>query len=497
MPVGERTRHTLRVETPHLNKRELRALAEQEREFMRAFDSETTEKVEELRFGKRNYPGLNEFWTGIPVRQPEHVATGFVLSSTYPFMAANPMRPMGPAIGIELLSGRTLFHFDPWEWYLAEETGAPDILIMGAKRRGKSFWVKQWLLRSILFGRQFINVSDSKGEHGRVALAVGGDVIRLGDMGSTNRINPLDAPRTNANYQPEGHDQLVAQRRSAALASIVATLLPSGEGLSPAEYSAMEWALERDIVETSNRPTLSGVFEQLSHADTAGTAGFNGLVDAAARPMHSLRRVVKGDLAGMFETHTTVQLRRESPYTVFDTEAMAARGDTALALSQIVTNSWVTATISDKTSKRTYGLIREEGWRDMNSQAALEAHRLQLKLGGEYGIAMVMIVHEGGDFDAVGPEGSVERDLARNVMRGYANVISFRQPPQALHESARVMNFTKEQTGIISELARGQYLLRTGSRFFVVDSRPTATQREIDLFDTDSASRRAATEEEV
>ena len=71
----------------------------------------------------------------------------------------------------------------------------------------------------------------------------------------------------------------------------------------------------------------------------------------------------------------------------------------------------------------------------MKTKQALEAHQEQLKLSGEYGIAMVLIVHEGGDFDSVGPEGSEERELAKSLLRGYANRVCFWQPQSTLQNA--------------------------------------------------------------
>jgi hypothetical protein len=96
-----------------------------------------------------------------------------------------------------------------------------------------------------------------------------------------------------------------------------------------------------------------------------------------------------------------------------DTSELFQRSELVAQIAQVCTTSWVQAVISDRSSKRKRYLIREEGWRDMTSVQALQTYQQWLKLSRHYGIANVVILHKMGDLDAVGPEGSQERSLAR------------------------------------------------------------------------------------
>ena len=128
----------------------------------------------------------------------------------------------------------------------------------------------------------------------------------------------------------------------------------------------------------------------------------------------------------------------------------------------------------------------------MKTKQALESHQEQLKLSGEYGIAMVLIVHEGGDFDSVGPEGSQERELAKSLLRGYANRICFWQPQSTLQNAVEAGTYTEAEARAIASLTRGKFLVKIRSGSYVVDGTPTSTTWERTLFDTDAQMRARA-----
>lgn len=428
------------------------------------------------------------------VNRPKHSGTGYQLAAANPFAAAELYESAGPVIGLELQSGGRPFTFDPHVLYLRGLVTSPNLLVQGSLRRGKSFFVKRLVCLLSMFGRYAINTSDSKGEHGVVAEALGGQVIRIGGFGNNVRINPLERGQRYRNQADAAYEAMVRSNRRMVLQQIITQILPNRDDLEPREKSVLDWALEEEIQRTGDDPTIRGVWEVLQEVRDRPDLGFER-TDAGPL-IDSLRLLVSGELEGMFDGHSTVTLDPLSPYTVIDTYEMAQRGDLALAITQSVTNAWVQNTIADKTSGRRYFVIREEGWRDMNTVSALEAHRLQLKLSGEYGITMVMIVHEDGDFDAVGSEGSRARELAKGLLKGYANRITFMLPQAALKDAVRAGTYSQNEADMISVLDRGQFLVKLHSGSYLVDGRPTTTEWERHLFDTDQAMNSRATESE-
>lgn len=297
-------------------------------------------------------------------------------------------------------------------------------------------------------------------------------------------MNPLDRSVRHTGIADQAHEETVRTQRLNVMGMLVEQLTGQTQ-LTLRQVALIEWALGEVIARTNDHPTIRDMYDLLVEADTQAGKVPGVAADEALALSDALRRLVTGDLAGMFDTHSTVQLSPECPYTVIDTENMARRGDLALAVTNTVTNAWVQGLIADKHSGRKYFLLMEEGWRNLGTVSALESHRLQLKLSGELGIVMCLIVHEGGDFDAVGPEGSKERDLAQTLLKGYANVMSFFQPQMVVNESVAQGMFTPEEGQMIGALGRGMFLLKTHSQSYVVDGNPTTTAWEREVFNTD------------
>ncbi|MGJ0202760.1 hypothetical protein [Leucobacter sp. gxy201] len=476
----------LTLEQSGLSRQERKRLKRIYADALRDDDQVVKEEVEKLPIlaPMQFQPG---FWT-FPIRRPWHRATGYQLAAANTFAAADVHDAAGPVIGIDKNSGRA-FTLDPWELYLRGLVSSPNMLIQGSLRQGKSFFIKRLVTLLVEFGRLAINTSDSKGEHGVVAEEIGGATFKMGVFGSQIRLNALDAPEQRADESDHDYRARSKAGRTAVLQKIAGLLTPGERPITARESTILDWAVDEVVSETNDRPTIRAVWEKIG--SPALLEYGNGYFERGdARDLiDGLRRLVHGDLGGMFDTDSSVRLDPDSPYTVIDTFAIAQRGDQALGVTQAVTNAWVQNTISNKSAGRRYFLIREEGWADMRTKAALEEHRAQLKLSGEYGVAMVLIVHEGGDFDAVGAEGSQERELAKSLLRGYANRVSFYQNEETLKDAVARQMFTRAEADAIGSLRRGEFLVKMKSGSYVVDGNPLSTQWERDLFDTDRQMR--------
>ena len=201
-----------------------------------------------------------------------------------------------------------------------------------------------------------------------------------------------------------------------------------------------------------------------------------------------LRRFCEGDLAGLFEDASTIQLDDDVPMVVVDTSALFARGELAATCAQICTTNWIQAVISNKHARRTRYLVREEGWRDMTSVAALQAFRAWLKLSRDYGISVITLMHKVSDFDAVGGEGSEARSLAYSIFADISNKFIFQQAAAEQGRLVKDLGLPQSHARMVLDLPQGMFLARLGSRrVFVVDAFATSVQVERDLFSTDDA----------
>lgn len=430
---------------------------------------------------------ISRLFTGSEVSLPQHVGTGWEVACAAPFAVSDVPLISGPVLGLELTSGNTPFVLHPWNMYLNQIVSSPNILVMGSLRRGKSFIIKRLVSLMSLYGVYSINTSDVKGEHGVLAEALGGTVFRVGAFGSSVRVNPLSAGERHFGETAAEHQARLLSTRQNVLQMIAALLADESDiPVTPMQRAMLSWALDEVIRETNDHPTVRLVLEKLTQPGLETVRGGMFERSAAQQLLVLFDPLISGNLAGMFEDEGTITFDPTSPYTVFDTFAMEKRGDLALAITQTITNAWVQNTVSNKASGRRYMVIREEGWRDMKTLQALEAHELQLKLSGEFGITMVMIVHEAGDFDTGGEQ---ERNLARKLLRGYANTITFYQGDSTLRQAVAAGTLTQGEANVVSGLGRGEFLFKTGTRSWLIDGNPTTTEWERRVFDTDKAMR--------
>ena len=172
---------------------------------------------------------------------------------------------------------------------------------------------------------------------------------------------------------------------------------------------------------------------------------------------------------------------------VVDTSELFARGDLVAQLTQVCTTAWVQAVISDREARRTRYVIREEGWRDMSSLAALQMYQQWLKLSRHYGISNVVILHKMGDLDAVGDADSQERSLAYSVVGDIENKFIFRTNQQGATDLRVRLDLPAQHVEMARQLRQGQFIGYVGQFAYLVDTFATSTPWEYELFKTDDA----------
>lgn len=409
---------------------------------------------------------------------PAHRASSATLSAAYPFLVP-PSTGEGVPIGVDALAGG-VFGFDPWGLYNEGELTNPNVVLVGVVGAGKSALAKCLAYRSIAAGRRVYVPGDPKGEWSTLAREVGGIVVRLGP-GLPARLNPLDAPAT-----ADAHGD-----RLRRVGAIAATAL--GRDLRPAERSALDAALA--LVERDDQvPTLPPLVEALTAPDE-DEARRDGLtrdqrtldgVDLA----HALRRLVRGDLAGLFDGPTTDPLDPDAPLVVLDLSALGAEDD-ALAIAMTCASGWLEAALrpgnAGTTAKR--WVIYDEAWRLMRQPAVIRRLQAQWKLARALGVANLLVLHRLSDLDAVGPEGSEARALAAGLLADCSTRIVYRQESDQLSATATALGLTGPERDLLPALPRGTGLWKLPRRSHVVHHlvHPLET-----FVDTDHAMREEA-----
>jgi hypothetical protein len=427
----------------------------------------------------------------LPMRLPAHRATTANLQAIYPFIVETGLGADGVFIGRETGSGAS-FVYDPWHLYRQQVITNANILLAGVLGRGKSALAKTLAYRLVAFGVRAYVPGDPKGEWGVVARALGVEPMELG-RGLPTRLNPLDAGRRPAGLDDAGWTSEVRSRRISLLQALAETGL--GRRLTPAERNALYLALD-DVsrpdaaLARQQVPVLPEIVDALMHPtdDMARSIGFRTgaeLAIASRDAALELRRLVVGDLAGLFDGHTTHSLDFDAPIQVVDTSRLAG-DDTATALLMSCASAWMESAISDPSSGRRL-VVYDEAWRMMRVPALVRRMQAHWKLSRAWGIANLAVVHRLSDLGAVGDEGSEAVALARGLLADCSTRIIYGQETDQVPATASALGLTDVEAGLLPGLPVGRGLWKVGRRSFIVDHVLSATERA--LIDTDRRMR--------
>ena len=420
--------------------------------------------------------------TGSPMRVAAHRASSATLAGAYPFLAPAPS-DVGVYVGVDALTGGP-FCFDPWALYAAGVLTNPNVLLAGVIGQGKSALAKSLAVRSIAAGRRVYVPGDAKGEWAPVAHAVGGTVVSLG-QGLSTRLNPLDPGSPPRDGDPVAWRAVVRGRRLRLLATVAETTL--GRELVPVEHGALDAALTE--AERHTTPTVRHVVEALIDPATAlATRDNTSTAQRAAEGRdlaYALRRLIRGDLAGIFDGRSTHTLDAAAPMVVLDLSALGS-DDHALTVAMTCASSWLEAALTSATGGHRW-VIYDEAWRLVRSLPLIRRMQAQWKLSRAYGIANLLVLHRLSDLDAVGALGSEARAIADGLLADCSTRVVYRQESDQLGATATSLGLTGIERDLLPALPRGTGLWKVSGRSYVVRHRLHVD--ELAVFDTDAAMR--------
>lgn len=407
-------------------------------------------------------------------RLARHQDTSATLAGAYPFLAEGGLGAEGVFVGQDLYSGGS-FVFDPWVLYSRGIITAPNVVLAGIVGSGKSSLAKSLYTRSILFGRRVYVPGDPKGEHTAVAEAVGGRAIVLGH-GLHTRLNPLDEGYRPAGIADDEWATTLASRRRDLIGALAETVL--ARPLSPLEHTAIDAALST-VVSENDVPILPMVVEHLfaPSADDDRRQADDGRLVA-----HALRRLVAGDLAGLFDGPSTVTFDPTLPMISLDLSRVT---ENSMLISVLMTcsSAWMESALLDPAGGQRW-VIYDEAWRLMQHPALLRRMDAHWRLARAYGIANMLVFHKLTDLENVGDQGSAMRALANSLLANAETRIIYRQESDQLGVTAAALGLTATERKLLPTLGVGQGLWRIKDRSFV--SQHQLHPAELELFDTTS-----------
>jgi len=407
-------------------------------------------------------------------RLPRHQDTSATLAGAYPFLAEGGLGSQGVFVGQDLYSGGS-FVYDPWVLYQRGVITAPNIVLAGIVGSGKSSLAKSLYTRSIPFGRRVYVPGDPKGEHTPVALAVGGKAIVLGH-GLANRLNPLDEGHRTTGLSDAEWSTTVTSRRRDLIGALAETVLD--RGLSPLEHTAIDLALA-DAVRSAEVPILPMVVERILTPSTADDAD-GRLAEDGRHVGHALRRLVAGDLQGLFDGPSTVRFDPSLPMVSLDLSRVAENSK-LISVLMTCSSAWMESALLDPAGGQRW-VVYDEAWRLMSHPALLKRMDAQWRLARHYGIANMLIFHKLSDLDNVGDQGTAMRALAGSLLANAETRIIYRQESDQLGATAAALGLTRTEQKLLPGLGTGQGLWRIKDRSFVIQHQ--LHPAELETFDT-------------
>lgn len=407
-----------------------------------------------------------------PLRIPRHQDTTASLAAAYPFLAEGGLGADGVFVGQDLYSGGS-FVYDPWVLYARGIITAPNVVLAGIVGAGKSSLAKSLYTRSIPFGRRVYVPGDPKGEHTAVAHAVGGRAIVLGH-GLRTRLNPLDEGHRPSGFTDKQWASMVTSRRRDLIGALAETVLT--RSLSPLEHTAIDTALTLTVSENSV-PILPMIVDRILDP----WAGDDGRLAEDGRLVgHALRRLVAGDLAGLFDGPSTEVFDPKLPMLSLDLSRVA-ENSTLISVLMTCSSAWMESALLDPDGGQRW-VIYDEAWRLMSHPALLRRMDAHWRLARAYGIANMLIFHKLSDLDNVGDAGSAMRALASSLLANAETRITYRQESDQLAGAATALGLTGTESSLLPGLGVGQGLWRIKDRSFVVQHQ--LHPAEYKLFDT-------------
>jgi hypothetical protein len=415
---------------------------------------------------------------------PAHEATTRHLGAVYPFAVEPGLGADGVLIGRDLLGGP--FVYDPFELYRHGALTNPNMIVIGQIGRGKSAFVKTYLLRQRVFGRRAW-VLDPKGEYTGLARALGVEPIALRPGGAI-RLNPLDAPAMSATHGP-GDEEESMRRRAELLGSLASASL--ARALLPTERTALELA----VADVADQPTLPSVVEALLQpSEQAARAVHTDVAGLAADGRHvalELRRLVTGDLRGMFDGPTSPSVTFDSSFGVLDLSAVYHTA--ALGVLMTCATAWLQAGViragggdHDAQHDRARGVVVvvDEAWALLANLSAARWLQSSWKMARAWGVANVAVLHRLSDLDAAGAAGSEQVGLAHGLLADSETRVVYAQPHVEVERAAGALGLSSTEVEIVPHLRRGIALWKVSSRSFLVHHRLSPFERSI--VDTDA-----------
>ena len=263
-----------------------------------------------------------------------------------------------------------------------------------------------------------------------------------------------------------------------------------GRDLVPRERAAVDAALGEAATRAQQTrmpaPTLPQVVDALLDpgldASLALRTSRAELVEDGRDVALELRRLVHGDLCGMFDGPTTSGLRLDGPLVVLDLSAVYH--SPALGVLMACAAAWLQSAVRARHRNRII-LVVDEAWAILSNLGVARWLQTSWKLSRANGVANMAVLHRLSDLRSVGTEGSEQVGLAEGLLADSETRVVYAQSPGRWPAPASSSGLTATEAELVTQLRRGMALWKVGQRSFLVDHQLAPGEQW--LTDTDQA----------
>lgn len=428
----------------------------------------------------------------------------------WPMIASPGPAPAGVPMGVEFLSGGTMFA-DPRGWVLdpASTVSNPNVWTIGKPGEGKSASVKAFTWRAMSFGYRAFILGDVKDEYESLVRAAGSEPVVLGP-GMGNRLNPLDLGPLGAGLKDLPRE--VAQERVAIIFGRWISLLRGLVGaqkigehrvpVGPSEEGVLKAVLADLTGYVTGADTLTEVIiPQVWHAltnpspDLIAATKYGSerqFLDETRLLRDALGVLIAGPAGGLIDGHTNIRLDWQAPACSLSLSRMRTAGDDVVGMMLMCLNSWGRAMREVAPAGDVRVVLRDESWRQLRlGPEAVAAFDADYRLSRTDGDIQWGVMHKPSDMLSVGDSGSMEAQIAKDMLHLADTKILHGQDPAVADELDRLLDLGPLIRGWVTTWCRqerGRAIWLVGDQVYKVQTVLTGPEKA--MTDTNAALRR-------
>jgi hypothetical protein len=198
-----------------------------------------------------------------------------------------------------------------------------------------------------------------------------------------------------------------------------------------------------------------------------------------------LRRLVSGDLRGMFDGPTTPGLAIDGPVVVLDLSAVYRSA--ALGVLMVCATAWLQSGLRAAGASPNVLVVVDEAWAILSNLGVARWLQSSWKLARAFGVANIAVLHRVSDLQAVGAAGSEQVRVAEGLLADSETRVVYAQAAGEMEEAGRLLGLSDTEREVVPHLQRGVGLWKVGDRSFMVQHR--LSPFELGLVDTDARMR--------